>query len=76
VPGLCRLPGLAGAGLAQPCPMACPWLSVTVRHQVERGLRAAAAARSRARPGSIGPVPRKTLGGPAISVSVITGAVW
>jgi hypothetical protein len=55
--------------------MACPCSSVTVTHQVERGLRAAAAARSRARSGSIGPVPRKTLSCPAISVSVVTGAV-
>ena len=43
------LPGaLADAGRAEPRPMAWPWLSVTVTHQVERGLRAAA-ARSRAR---------------------------
>ena len=47
---------VAGAGRAEPRPMACPWLSVTVRHQAERGLRAAA-ARFRTRPGSVGPVP-------------------
>ena len=45
------------AGRAQPCPTACPSLSVTVTHQVDRGLRAAAAARSRARSGSTGPIP-------------------
>jgi hypothetical protein len=62
-PGLPGLPGwagrrgpLAGAGRAQPWPMAWPWLSVTVTHQVERGLRAAAWARSRARSGSTGPI--------------------
>jgi hypothetical protein len=40
-----------------------------------QGLHAAALARSWARSGSMGPVPRKTLGRPAISVSVVTGAV-
>jgi hypothetical protein len=51
-PGLRRF-----AGRAQPCPTACPSWSVTVTHQVDRGLRAAAAARSRARSGSMRPVP-------------------
>jgi hypothetical protein len=38
VPGLRRsLRPVAGAGRAQPWPMAWPWLSVTVRHQVDRG---------------------------------------
>jgi hypothetical protein len=56
--GSCRerfLPPAAGTGRAQPCPIAWPWLSVTVTHQVERGLRAAA-ARSRARSESPGAV--------------------
>jgi hypothetical protein len=58
-PGGSGLPCLliAGSGLAQPCPMAWPWPSVTVTHQVERGLRAAAAARSLHRSGSTGPIP-------------------
>ena len=44
---------LLGSALAQPCPMACPSLSVTVTHQVVLGFRAAAAARSRASHGSV-----------------------
>jgi len=39
-------------GRAQPCPTAGPCWSVTVMHQVDRGLRAVAVARSRARSGS------------------------
>ncbi len=56
-PGPARLRWFLGPGRAQPCPMACPSWSVTVTHHVDRGLRAAAAARSRARAGSTGPIP-------------------
>ena len=46
-----------------------------VRHQVVAGCRAAAAARSRASWGSMGPMPSISPGRAAISVSVVTGAV-
>src|SRR5205807_277775 len=54
-PGPARLPCFLGWGRAQPWATACPWLSVTVRHQVVLGFAAAAAARSRASHGSPGP---------------------
>ena len=69
-PGPSRAPGPArflwplGSGRAQPWAMAWPWSSVTVRHQVVLGLRAAAAARSRVSQGSTGPRPGE-LAGPA-----------
>ena len=50
-------------------------LSVTVTHQVDRGLRAAAAARSRARSGSIGPMPPSSPGRSARPVTVASGMV-
>ena len=78
VTGWCCMAGrvcLAGAGRAQPWPMAWPWLSVTVTHQVDRVVRAAAAARSRARSGSRGPIPAISPGRSARSSRVSAGMV-
>ena len=55
VAGPARFLWLLGSGRAQPCPTACPCSSVTVTHHVVVGLRAAAAARSRASHGSPNP---------------------
>ena len=46
-----------GGGRPQPWAAGRWSVPVTVMHQVERGLRAAAAARSRASAGSMGPIP-------------------
>ena len=59
-----RLRWFLGTGRAQPCPIACPYWSVTVRHQVVLGLAAAARARSRASHGSTGPAPGSPPAGP------------
>ena len=48
---------LLGSGRAHPWPMAWPCSSVTVTHQVVFGFCAVARARSRTRPGSMGPIP-------------------
>ena len=64
-----------GAGRAQPCPTAWPSWSVTVTHQVVLGFRAAAAARSRARAGSTGPMPGISPGLSACSSRVAAGMV-
>ena len=74
-PGPARCLWLLGSGRAQPCAMAWPWLPVTVRHHVVLGLRAAAAARSRASHGSTGPRPDSSPGRPARPVRVASGTV-
>ena len=62
-------------GRAHPWPMACPCSSVTVTHQLDRGLRAAARARSRASQGSTGPIPAISPGRSASPVRVASGIV-
>src|SRR6185437_2433950 len=74
-PGPARFPWALGSGRAQPCPTACPCWSVTVTHQVVFGLRAAAAARSRASHGSTGPIPASSPGRSARPVTVASGTV-
>src|SRR6185369_11718682 len=80
-PGPSRVPGPArfrwrlGSGRAQPWPTACPCPSVTVTHHVVAGLRAAAAARSRASQGSMGPIPGISPGRSASPAAVVSGTV-
>src|SRR5204863_5819072 len=75
VAGLARFLRLLGSGRAQPCPTAWPCSSVTVTHHVVVGLRAAAAARSRASQGSTGPIPESSPGRSASLVRLVSGTV-
>ena len=74
-PGPARVLWLPGSGRAQPWPTAWPCWSVTVTHQVVLGLRAAAAARSRASHGSTGPSPDSSPGRSARPAAVPSGTV-
>ena len=74
-PGPARFRVLLGSGRAQPWATACPWPSVTVRHQVDFGFAAAAAARSRASHGSTGPRLPSSPGRSARPARVASGTV-